>query len=292
MTINGTKVATGRLLPRPLPREKLCVALDMSNLDEAVNLVNQLRPHVGCFKIGPALGFHNGLEWTVRSIQEALDGSKCRLFLDFKFHDIPVTVGAAVREAAALGVDMMTVHAAGGAEMLKAAVMNRGKSEIIAVTVLSSISDNRCRELFHHTRGYVVRQLAREAEDTGCQGIVCAPADLTLPLHCDLPRIVPGIRPHGTRIEGDDQANSVELVRRGESVHFQSNTISPGQAVLRGAGLLVVGRPITQSPRPQQAARDILIDIMDTLQAEEDRKKAAAAARKAKAAGQPPPTKP
>ena len=169
------------------------------------------------------------------------------IFLDLKFHDIPNTVAGAVRAAAGLGVDILNVHAAGGAAMLKAAGEAAHSinpyTKVIAVTVLTSLSDTDLDQVGQ--RGPAQDQVLRLAtltRDCGLAGVVCSAheiARLRASLGADFVLVVPGIRPQGAAV-GDQQ-----------------RVMGPKEARDLGASILVIGRPITGAPDPAQAAREI-----------------------------------
>lgn len=221
------------------PRDRLCLALDTAELDRAVTLARSLRPFFAVAKVGLEL-FASVGPAAVRALGE--EGFE--VFLDLKMHDIPTTVGRAARAAADAGARYLTVHAAGGAEMLRAAVggfaEQRGEAGILAVTVLTSEPAAGRTELVRRT------SLARQA---GCAGIVCAATDLAL-LSGErgaLKAVVPGIRLAGA--SRDDQA------RVG----------TPAQAVSDGADLLVIGRTVTAAKDPAEAATAVLCEVAAAL---------------------------
>jgi orotidine-5'-phosphate decarboxylase len=174
-----------------------------------------------------------------------------QVFLDLKFHDIPNTVAAAVKEAAKLGVSMLTVHAAGGGRMLHAAVeaaRNTNASPmILAVTVLTSLD---ARDLEHAgLRGTIVDQVSRLAAlaiSKGCHGVVASAQEagtLRAELGDDFLIVTPGVRPPGSG-HGD-----------------QARVVTPAEAIASGASYIVVGRPITEATDPGAEAREILAQI-------------------------------
>jgi orotidine-5'-phosphate decarboxylase len=176
-----------------------------------------------------------------------------RVFLDVKLHDIPATVRRASANAAACGVDLFTVHAAGGRAMLEAAVVGarEGTSsvppKIVAVTLLTSIDREVLRELgVASSPEELVPRWAELARDSGLDGVVSSPREAAqIRRECgpEFLIVTPGIRPAGSAT--DDQ-------RR---------VLTPRQAIVAGADILVVGRPITRAPDPAEAAREILMEI-------------------------------
>jgi orotidine-5'-phosphate decarboxylase len=180
-----------------------------------------------------------------------------KVFLDLKFHDIPNTVAAAVREACRLGISMLNVHASGGSRMLKAAAEAVAASPnpplLVALTVLTSLNDEDLPEigLPGRTLDQVLR-LAKLARECGCGGVVASPREirqLRQAMGVGFAIVTPGIRPAGSA-PGD-----------------QARTATPAEAVAAGASHIVVGRPITHAPDPGAAARKILEEIGQPLAA-------------------------
>ncbi len=221
----------------------LICALDLTDIDHAVTLANQLAGSVGAVKLGQEFFTTNGPD-AVRSV-----AADVPVFLDLKFHDIPNTVAAAVRSVVPLRPVMLTIHACGGAAMMEAAcvaasqsaaILNIERPLILAVTVLTSLSapDLESLGVKENPADWAVR-LADAACKAGCDGVVCSPHELVRLRDCcgdDFLLVTPGIRP-----VGDDQDD-------------QKRTATPGQAISDGADYIVVGRPITRSPDPVAAA--------------------------------------
>ena len=227
------------------PRERLIVALDVSTAAAAQKIVAAVGNSALTYKVGMQLYTAEGPQ-----VVRDLVSSGRRVFLDLKYHDIPNTVGAAVTEAAALGVSMLTVHAAGSAKMLQAAVdAARVKPElmILAVTVLTSMGAQDLEKI--GIRGTVedtVVRLAAMAVANGCQGIVASAREastLRAELGHKLAIVTPGVRPAGSAV-GD-----------------QVRVVTPAEAIAAGASHIVVGRPITEAPDPAAEARAILAQI-------------------------------
>jgi len=228
------------------PRERLIVALDVSSAREALKIVASLVDSVQTYKVGMQL-------YTAEGPQMVRDlvGSGLKVFLDLKYHDIPNTVAAAVREAAKLGVSMLTVHASGGTKMLQAAVEAAREKDsgpqILAVSVLTSMDDQDLNEIGVH--GQVVDQvvwLASLALEAGCSGVVSSAREvktLREKLGTDFLAITPGVRPAGTA-HGD-----------------QARVTTPAEAIAAGATHIVVGRPITEAANPAEAAAKILQEL-------------------------------
>ena len=224
-------------------RERLIVALDVSSTGEAERLVQQIGEAAGIYKVGLQLFTAEG-----PGLVRELVASGKKVFLDLKLHDIPNTVGHAVKTAAELGVHMLTVHASGGARMLQAAVeAAAGRVNLLAVTVLTSLTNDDLPATGIQDK--VVDQalrMAALAKSAGCPGIVASPRELQ-PLRKLLGEnfliVTPGIRPAGT--EANDQ----------------QRTANPAQAIRNGASHIVVGRPITHAADPAQAARAIISEM-------------------------------
>jgi orotidine-5'-phosphate decarboxylase len=170
------------------------------------------------------------------------------VFLDLKLHDIPTTVERAAARLADLGVGLLTVHASGGPAMVAAAVAGLGEAgRILAVTVLTSMSDDDLAATNQPPAATQVPALAAMAVGAGAPGLVCAPRDLAAvrgAVGSGVVLVVPGIRPAGS---GDDD-------------HARAAT--PAAAVADGADLLVIGRPITRAADPVAAADAIAASLL------------------------------
>jgi len=225
------------------PRHRLIVALDVSSATAARKIVAAVGDSAHCYKVGMQLYTAEG-----PSIVRELVSSGRRVFLDLKYHDIPNTVGGAVREAAQLGVNMLTIHASGGGPMMRAASEAAASQSIsplvLAVTVLTSLDDTELNKI--GVRGTVVDEVLRLAAlalQNGCRGIVASAheaAALRDDLGQDFAIVTPGVRPAGSG--RDDQAR----------------VVTPSEAIAAGATHIVVGRPITEAANPAAEARAIL----------------------------------
>jgi orotidine-5'-phosphate decarboxylase len=234
------------LLAAPIP----IVALDVPNADDALALVQRL-PEADFFKVGMQLFTAAGPD-LVRRLKDL----GYNIFLDLKFHDIPNTVAGAVRSAALLGVDLLTVHAAGGANMLRAAAEAAADSpsqpRIFAVTILTSLGDADLARAWgrpHLSTRTEAARLADEARAAGVYGVVASVHEVrairsaTRP---DFPVLTPGIR-----LPGDDAGD-------------QSRTASPRDAARLGVDFIVVGRSVTAAPDPRHAFQRVLRDLTDS----------------------------
>ena len=224
---------------------RLCVALDLSDLNQALDLARSLRGLAGLFKVGLELFTAAGPD-AVRT----LVGEGFQVFLDLKLHDIPATVARAAARAKALGATYLTVHAAAGSQALRVACQTGPK--ILAVTVLTSLGskDLKAIGLVGPTQSAVER-LGKLALDAGVSGLVCSPKEVASlrTLAQDRLLVVPGIRPAGHHPPGDDQRRAA----------------TPAAALRAGADILVVGRPIRSAADPKKAALAILEELSRTL---------------------------
>ena len=227
------------------PRQRLIVALDVSTAAAAQKIVAAVGDSALTYKVGMQLYTAEGPQ-VVRDLVAA----GRRVFLDLKYHDIPNTVGAAVGEAAKLGVSMLTVHAAGSSKMLRAAVDAAKASPeliVLAVTVLTSMDGNDLEKI--GIRGTVedsVLRLATIALANGCQGVVTSPREasrLRAELGDRFAIVTPGVRPAGGHVSD------------------QVRVATPAEAIASGASHIVVGRPITEAADPAAEARAILGQI-------------------------------
>jgi orotidine-5'-phosphate decarboxylase len=215
------------------------VALDTAHQARLRSLTEVLGPHVGHLKVG--LEAYTALGPEAVAIARA----HAPVFLDLKLHDIPNTVTGAVAAAASLGVDLLTVHASGGPQMIAAAAKAAGV-RILAVTVLTSLDDDALAQVGQPPAAEQVARLAALAVDAGAAGVVCAPPDLPAVRRTigDEPLVVtPGVRPAGADA-GDQQ-----------------RIATPRAALDAGADHLVIGRPITQASDPVAAITDILEEL-------------------------------
>ncbi|MDR0842094.1 MAG: orotidine-5'-phosphate decarboxylase [Acidobacteriota bacterium] len=231
-------------------KSRLIVALDVPDRATALQKVDQLSGKVGCFKLGLEIFAAEG----PRLVEEIRDRGE-DIFLDLKLHDIPNTVAGAVRSACKLGVQMLTVHASGGAAMLGAAVEAAQAAAkpplILAVTALTSLSEEDVARL---GVGQKVEQwvgtLADIAHDAGVRGLVASSKELPMlrqKFGDAMKLVIPGIRPAGAATQD------------------QSRTATPGDAIRAGAGFIVVGRPILKAENPAAAADAIVAEIRQAL---------------------------
>jgi orotidine-5'-phosphate decarboxylase len=218
-------------------RAPIAVALDAPDADTAARWAKAVSPHVAVVKVGLELFCNVGPD-----VVDAVRGDN-DVFLDLKLHDIPNTVAGAARSVARLGVRYLTVHAAGGAEMVRAAADAAPGVTIAAITVLTSLDAAALDAV-----GLVgpphdaVRRLALLAVGAGAGALVCSPhevAAVRAEVGPGVVLITPGVRPAGADVQD------------------QARVATPHQARAAGADLLVIGRPITGAADPGQAAAAI-----------------------------------
>lgn len=234
--------------------DKLIVALDVDTPARALLLARELRDVAGMFKIGSQLFTLAGPQ-----IVKDIVASNAKVFLDLKFHDIPHQVAGAARSAAQLGVSLFTVHASGGAEMMRRAVEvvadvsereGTARPAVLAVSVLTSIDANTLRQIgINSSPEESVLRLVKLAEQSGVDGVVASPREAAMIRAGVANRkfliVTPGIRPADNNAGADDQ-------RR---------VLTPAAALAAGADYLVVGRPITAAANPVAAARQIVAEM-------------------------------
>ena len=230
--------------------ERIIIALDSLSFDHGFSIALRLREKIKTFKIGPILFLTNG-----PSGIEQLKDLKVDLFLDMKFHDIPSTVEKTMGHLVRYGINMFTIHALGGYEMMsrvckrveeEARKCNKDKPKVIAVTLLTSHNENTVRNLGIQTgiKDQVLR-LASLAEKAGVDGLVCS----------------------GHEIEflknefGDRFKYIVPGVRLDSNMHDQKRVVTPSEALEKGADYIVIGRAVTESPNPE----DVVDRIIDSI---------------------------
>ena len=222
-------------------RQRLIVALDYSSAEEAKNLVRQLDGMVSFFKVGLELYTATGPAF----VRELIADGK-QVFLDAKFLDIEETVRRSVQVAAGLGVSFLTVHEAGKTVSAAVRGVQGTEAKILAVTVLTSMSDADIREVgFQCSVEELVLHRAKKAIAAGCHGIVASgqEANQIRGLSNNVIIVTPGIRPAGAER------------------HEQQRSVTPQLAIQAGADYLVVGRPIRDARDPREAAQRIIDEI-------------------------------
>lgn len=229
----------------------IIAALDVPTAEQALKLAQVVAPAVGAFKIGKELFVAAGPD-----IVKRVRDTGASVFLDLKFHDIPNTVAKAVASAVRLDVQMLTVHASGGTEMMRTAetaaqqtALQSGRNAplVLGVTVLTSHDAHTMSEIGCDSNvGRQVERLAQLAVAAGLRGLVCSPLEIA-----DLRQVLPG---------------NIQLVTPGirtgaEKADDQKRTLTPREAMDAGASFLVIGRPIYAAPNPRAAAEQILSSL-------------------------------
>ncbi len=221
----------------------IAVALDAPDLDTAARWASQVTPYVSVVKVGLQLFCRYGPD----VVAVVRGGSRVGLFLDLKLHDIPATVAGAAASVARLRPRYLTVHATGGARMIRAAVEALPGVEIAAVTVLTSMTVTDLEQVgLSGPPLDAVRRLAAMSVAAGARAVVCSPQEVAAvraEVGPAITLITPGVRPMGA--DAQDQAR----------------VATPAQALADGADLLVVGRPITGAPDPASAAARLAADL-------------------------------
>ena len=231
---------------------RIALALNLADPNRALEWLDTLGATVDCYKLQMDV-FGRGGPALIRRFAE-----RTEVFLDLKFHDIPSVVADAVTTAGELGAKLLTVHATGGEKMMRAAsdaaaAFGADRPRILGVTVLTSLDAAELARAFGCTRPLEERvlELARLAQASGCDGIVCSPQEVRkVKTKCGsgFLAVCPGIRPAvGAK---DDQAR----------------VATPAQAARDGADYIVVGRPIYAAPDPVRAASEIRSELTRTAE--------------------------
>ncbi len=236
------------------PREKIILALDVEHFEEAQRIVSEFKDHVGMFKVGKQLFTHCGPK-----IVDFINMKGSRVFLDLKYHDIPNTVSKAAVEAAKLGVEILNVHASGGLTMMRetqttlhntAKKLQLQRPKIIGVTVLTSMDDAEFKKMgIDISVSQLTRNLALLAKEAGLDGVVAAGSDIEMIRELcgnEFIIITPGVRIEAKK---DDQ----------------KRTITPKEAILKGASYIVLGRAIMDSENPKALLEKTCEELKDAL---------------------------
>ncbi|HXW60071.1 MAG TPA: orotidine-5'-phosphate decarboxylase [Myxococcota bacterium] len=233
-------------------KEVLIIALDDLERDEALEVVKKTWPYAQTYKIGLALYSAYGAS-LVRDIQDL----GAEVFLDLKFHDIPMQVQKAVERCLVLKPRFLTLHASGGFPMMAEAakVAASSKTTILAVTVLTSIDTNEAQRLgFNETIEERVLRLSALALEAGIFGLVSSPKEaFMIKKHYGSRAflVCPGVR------------------LKNDAALDQARIMTPKDAIMAGANRLVVGRPITAAQDMAKAAEIISLEIKEALASRE-----------------------
>ena len=232
------------------PKDYIVFPLDLPDYDQAMGYVETLKEEVGLFKVGLELFISQG----PKILKAIRDVSSAGIFLDLKLHDIPATVQRAFRAASLHRPAFVTVHCDEGGDILKSAAENNpGNTKILAITVLTSLNQEKLKALGYRAEyagdiSALVLQKARLAKDAGCHGVVCSGLEVGMvkkAMGADLIAVTPGIRPAWTLVDKDDQ----------------KRIVTPADAVRNGSDYVVIGRPIRDAKDPRDAARRVAEEI-------------------------------
>ena len=216
--------------------DRIIVALDVSNLDKAKKLIKTLWPRVKFFKIGLEM-INIGQAPELIEYIHNLGG---RVFYDIKLNDVPNTVGRAAEVISNLGVQMFTVHASAGRDSVRAAVKNKGRSNIVGVTILTSLTGR-------DTRDKVIK-FSKMLKQEGVHWVVCSSRESRVLKELGLKVIIPGIRPSWT------------------NQNEQKRVATPREAFKNGADYIVIGRPITNPAKEIGGPKKALVRIIEEIE--------------------------
>jgi orotidine-5'-phosphate decarboxylase len=234
------------------PKERIILALDLAEQEEALDIVDRVSAHINIFKVGSELFTSAGPK-----IIEEIHKKGKKVFLDLKYHDIPNTVSRAAEAVAGLGVYMFNVHALGGYEMMRQAAQalvkaslkkNIDRPKLLGVTILTSIDQAALQnELgIGQSMKTQVRHLAGLVLKAGLDGVIASPQDVEIVrAHCGRGFLIvsPGIRPSWT------------------PQNDQKRTMTPKEALKKGADYLVIGRAVLSQPDPVRALERIIKEL-------------------------------
>jgi len=236
------------------PKDHLILALDVSNRQEALRLVELLRHEIGIFKIGWQLFMAEGPQLLSDLVANLGAG---RIFLDVKIYDISNTLKGALRNIVP-GVALVTIHNNLGDGGLTAILAEIGSGfKVMAVTLLTSLAGQDLRTLGYTSEyaddpSQLVLLQAKLAQSAGCHGVICSGREVSaVKKTCgeDFLVVCPGIRPAWSVVAGDDQ----------------KRVVTPAEAMKNGADYIVVGRPIRTAKDPVDAARRVAAEIAEGL---------------------------
>ncbi len=227
--------------PQILAPDRLIVALDLPSVADARKMVQDLDGVAGFFKIGLALQLASGVEEFIRS----LIAEKKRVFLDYKYYDVPETLRKAISRASELGVSFLTIH--GSSSLMRAAAGAKGNRglKLFCVTVLTAMDGDDIAEMgyTHHTVEQLVLFRARKALEAGCDGVIASGLEVKQIKEMSqggLLVVTPGIR--------DEESPADDQKRR----------TTARSAILSGADYLVIGRPITDAANPRAESQRLI----------------------------------
>ena len=222
--------------------KKIIVAIDLDNINKAINIVKELKREVYAFKIGHEFFYNFGI-----SGYKKIYNICPRIFLDLKLHDIPNTVEKGLKAISKLKPIFTTIHISGGDDMQKISIFKNNKNtNILGVTILTSLDKKQTFKYYKENKvDVLVKRFAKYAKNNNLSGLVCSPLEIKIvrkEVGNKMILVVPGIRPenkfHGKK---DDQ----------------KRTLTPKEAIDLGADFLVIGRPIVESNNPLETIKKI-----------------------------------
>ena len=220
--------------------KKIIIAVDEINIDRFKEIINSLNSNVCMVKVGSVSFNALGHEAILFAAGKGFD-----IFLDLKLHDIPNTVKKSIEGLISLPIQMLTIHTAGGKQMMEYAMKAvKGTGiKVFGVTVLTSLSDGDTNQVYQRDAAEQVNAMLELSVEAGIDGVVCSPHELNLVTEKgSLLSITPGIRLK----QADDD---------------QSRVMTPKQAIDLGANYIVIGRPITASGNIKEALKEIYNSI-------------------------------
>lgn len=232
-------------------KDRIIIALDYSNMEDAINLVEKIGDNGSFYKVGLELFLNSKGE-----ILDYLENKGKKVFLDLKFHDIPNTTAMASLFVAKKNLQMFNIHISGGRTMMKHVVEEVKKvnknSLIIGVTILTSLSEEEVKESFNSKFSLleIVLNFAKIGKNSGLDGVVCSPWEAKeIKKICgkEFKTICPGVRP------------------KWASTNDQVRIMTPKEAVINGCDFLVIGRPITKNDNPVEAIKKIEAEILEGM---------------------------
>ena len=222
--------------------KKIIVAIDLSNLNKAINLAKKIKNEVYAFKIGHEFFYNFGIKG-YKKIYEICP----KIFLDLKLHDIPNTVEKGLKAISKLRPIFTTIHISGGDEMQKiSSLKNNKKTNILGVTVLTSLDEKQTLKYYKEKNvNNLVKKFANFAKKNNLSGLVCSPLEINIvrqEVGKKMILVVPGIRP---------------IKKISSKKDDQKRTLTPKEAIDLGANFLVIGRPIIESKNPLETIKEI-----------------------------------
>lgn len=224
-------------------KNPLIIALDTSDKNEAIKIIEETADCVDIFKVGPALFIKEG----PKIVKEIIEKGK-EVFLDLKLHDIPNTVKLGILSAMEIGASFITIHISGGRNMVREAVKAKenSKVKILGVTVLTSLEKEDLYEIGINLKPEeMVEKLAKIGIEEGLDGLVCSPREIEIIRAISKKTII--VTP-GVRLKDEDKKD-------------QKRTLTPSEAIKKGADFLVMGRSILESSDKKYKIKQILEEI-------------------------------